>query len=330
MSRKRRNNTRAATREVNERILGSQLGNMNMPETLHAMRINQYVKLIEQLAVSRFKWKNLPPYIDERYLELTLFENGLALFFPDKNLHRFMVTSGNIGGVNNYDNPTEFTPVATGYSYRTLTGRECVPIWDNQLRCTMRDVCWNYATRLANCDRALDVNLDNLSIPLIIVTGEQGRLTANNLMRAREDGQPYVYMNDATDINGMFNTFPNSTPFLADKLLNAKQQVWNELINFLGIDNSSTEKKERLLEDEIQSSNSRTNVYRLTYLKARQQACDAINRLYRFDYPIGVEWNDLTTGGLLDAKGATSKDFIAVSETSAQGVQQPGMGGELS
>ena len=132
------------------------------------------------LAVSRFKWINLPPYIDERYLELTLFENGLALFFPDKRpgVNRFMVTSGNIGGVNNYNNPTSFQPVAANYSHPQIGSKECVPIWDNQLRCTMIDVMWNYATRLAIADRALDVNLDNISVPLIIATSETNKLTA--------------------------------------------------------------------------------------------------------------------------------------------------------
>ena len=112
----KRNNARKAAHWDNQSVLGSMWGNLNLPEMRQSLRINQYMKLIEMLAVSRFKWINLPPYIDERYLELTLFENGLALFFPDKRkgVNRFMVTSGNIGGANNYNNPTSFQPVATG------------------------------------------------------------------------------------------------------------------------------------------------------------------------------------------------------------------------
>lgn len=300
---RRRNNARKATQWDNTRVLGSMWGNLNMPEMRQALRINQYMKLIEMLAVSRFKWRNLPPYIDERYLELTLFENGLALFFPDKKRHRFMVTAGNIGGVNNYNNPTTFQPVAANYSYPQIGSHQCVPIWDNQLRCTMIDVMWNYATRLAIADRALDVNLDNLSVPLIIATSETNKLTVQNLMKAREDGDPYIYAYDSADITGMFNTFPNLTPYLADKITQTKTQVWNELVNYLGIDNSTTEKKERLLESEVTAGNSRTNVFRLSYLKARQQACDTINRLWKFDLPIGIEWNDTTSGGLLESDG---------------------------
>ena len=66
-------------------------------------------------------------------------------------------------------------------------------------------------------------------------------------MKAREDGDPYIYAYDSADITGMFQTFPNVTPFLADKIITTKTQVWNELVNYLGIDNSATEKKERRL-----------------------------------------------------------------------------------
>lgn len=305
----KRNNARKAAHWDNQSVLGSMWGNLNLPEMRQSLRINQYMKLIEMLAVSRFKWINLPPYIDERYLELTLFENGLALFFPDgrKGVRRFMVTSGNIGGVNNYNNPTSFQPVATNYSHPQIGSKKCVPIWDNQLRCTMIDVMWNYATRLAIADRALDVNLDNISVPLIIATSETNKLTAQNLMKAREDGDPYIYVYDTADITGMFQTFPNMTPFLADKIITTKTQIWNELVNYLGIDNSTTEKKERLLESEVTAGNSRTNVFRLSYLKARQQACDTINRLWPqmadLGKPISIEWNDTTSGGLLDVDG---------------------------
>lgn len=307
---RKRNNARKAAAWDNQHVLGSMWGNMNLPETQQAMRINQYFKLIEMLAVSRFKWKNLPPYMDERFIELTLFENGLVLFYPDKRQNIFMATAGNIGGVNYYNNPTTFQPVATGYSYPQIGSKECVPIWDNQLRCTMIDVVWNYARRLALADRALDVNLDNISIPLIIATSETSKLTAQNLMKAREDGDPYIYAYDSADITGMFQTFPNTTPFLCDKILQAKTQIWNELVNFLGIDNSTTEKKERLISSEVAAGNSKTNVYRLSYLKARQQACDTINRLWDFTEPIGIEWNDETSGGLLTADGFTDSPHI--------------------
>lgn len=308
MGKRRKNGARKVSLDTKERILGSDWSaiNFNEQDWRQQIRVQKYMKLITMLCISRFKWSGLPNGIDSRYLELTLFDNGVALFFPDKRWHRFVVTSGNFGNVNNYNNPTIFNPIATGYSYKQLNSKECVPIWDNPLRCTMKDILTDYAMRLAIADRALDVSLDNASVPLIIACSETQKLTVQNILRAREEGTPYIYTYDSADINSMFNTFPNTTPFIADKVLNVKTQIWNELVNFLGIQNSTTEKKERLITDEVQAGNEKTNVFRASFLQCRQQACDTINELWLLRggmEPLSVDWSDYLSGGILDTDG---------------------------
>lgn len=307
MSRRTKSNRAAraqCTRNVTERVLGGGITapQYNSLEMRQSMRVQKYLKLIEMLAVSRFEWHGLPDGIDERYLELTLFENGLALFHPNREWKRFVVSGGAIGGLNNYNNPTKFTPIAPQYHPGTMDGKHCVPIWDNPLRATMRDIVADYAIRLANCDKAIDVNLDNVAIPLIIRTKETQKLTVQQMMQAREQGAPYVYTYDTMDTDGMFATFPNQTPNLSKDLLEVKNQIWNEMVTFLGIQNSSTEKRERLVADEAEYAQERTNVYRQSYLKCRQQACDQINRLWfdRVGMHLSVTWRDTGQGAMLD------------------------------
>ena len=43
----------------------------------------QYYNRLTELAISMFEWKNLPPSVDERFLEMTLFSDGVAVFFKD-------------------------------------------------------------------------------------------------------------------------------------------------------------------------------------------------------------------------------------------------------
>ena len=192
--------------------------------------------------------------------------------------------------------------MAPNYAPGTMDSKHCVPIWDNPLRCTMRDVVVDYAMRLASCDKAIDVNLDNVSVPLIIRSKETQKLTVENIMRAREQGAPYVYTYDTMDADGLFATFPNQTPNLSKDLLEVKNQIWNEMVTYLGIQNSSTEKRERLVADEAQYAQERTNVYRQSYLKCRQQACDQINRLWldRVGMHLSVSWRDTGVGASLD------------------------------
>lgn len=276
---------------------------INYGDYLQNTRIGMYCKLLEMLALSRFRWINLPYYLDERFIEMTLFERGLVLFFYDGNLKRFMVTQAAYSGkVNANFNPTSFYPVGPNYSHGKLTAKEAVPIWDNRLRAPMIDILITYSERLAAIDRALDVNIDNVSLPMIIECEETQRTTILNLLQQKDQGLPVIVSYNGSGLADMLKTFPNTTPYLADKLLHDKATVWNEAMKFLGIQNNNSEKKERIVVDEVKSGESATNVFRLSYLQARQTACDQINVMYPH-LDLGVEWGDTASGGLLEVDG---------------------------
>mgnify|MGYP003604830784 CR=1 FL=1 len=44
----------------------------------------QYVNRLTELSISMFDWQNLPDTIDARFLELALFNDGMAVFFKDE------------------------------------------------------------------------------------------------------------------------------------------------------------------------------------------------------------------------------------------------------
>ena len=301
----RRNAKREIQKDNYEALIprSANLGN-NPSQNRRIVNIGIYYHLLKQLAVSRFTWQGLPPGIDERFIELRLFENGgmPLIFFFDKIRLRYMVTECAYQGFQNtYLNPTSFEPYGINYTYRKLQPDECVPIWDNVLRTPMHDVMYMYATRLANIDRAFDVNLDNSVWPQIIVTSETQKLTIENLLKQKEDGAPIVVTYDnLANLDQIVQNIHNSGVYIADKLLNAKAQVWNEAISFLGISNSNTEKKERLISDEVEAGAEKTDVFRLAFLKTRQQACDQINNMFGADgILVGVDWSDNTSDGTI-------------------------------
>lgn len=268
--------------------------------TRNMSRKTMYMKIIKMLAISRFTWTGLPAGMDERFIELTLFERGSCLFFPDERLGRFLVAQMNYAGnVNLWYNPTTFTPVGNNYTHAPMDSKHAVPIWDNFLRVTMYDVLEMYANRLAMMDRALDVNIDNINIPLILSCNETQKLTVENLLRNREEGMPVILTYSDLDLSELVKIFPNNTPYLADKILHEKANIWNECVRYLGIESGGAEKKERLITDEAKNQESSTNVFRLNYLKSRQQACDIINGLWP-DLTVGVKWSDITTGGIME------------------------------
>lgn len=48
-----------------------------------------WVRQLTSLAISRFKWTNLPETIDERFLELCLFHHALSVFYYNKDLDAY-------------------------------------------------------------------------------------------------------------------------------------------------------------------------------------------------------------------------------------------------
>ena len=56
-----------------------------------------------------------------------------------------------------------------------------------------------------------------------------------------------------------------------------KKQIWNEALCFLGISNLQMEKKERLVTDEVNSSNELINLNLQSFLIPRQEACKKFN-----------------------------------------------------
>ena len=52
-------------------------------DSFNRLTYNFYYDRLLEMSLSRYEWLNLPESVDARFLELTLFKNGLALFFDD-------------------------------------------------------------------------------------------------------------------------------------------------------------------------------------------------------------------------------------------------------
>lgn len=59
---------------------------------------NFYFDRLTELAVSVFKWENLPNTVDSRYLEMCLFREGAAVFFKDDVVDDYLCLSVNRKG----------------------------------------------------------------------------------------------------------------------------------------------------------------------------------------------------------------------------------------
>lgn len=239
-----------------------------------------YLEKLTELAISMFEWKNLPKEIDPRFLELTLFSDGQAVWFKDEELDKYLALQVIINGrLDVYRVPIDRRAFAVNGYQRKLNIDNSVIIYNNYLRTNSYKMCVMYAKKLYALDRIIDVNANAQKTPVLIRVDESQRLTATNTYKEWDGNSPVIYGDKSLDPN-MLSVLRTDAPYVADKIYQLKTQYWNEALTHLGISNLNIQKKERLVSDEVVRSQGGTIASRYSRLQARREACDKINEMF--------------------------------------------------
>ena len=268
------------------------------------------------LAISVFKWDNLPEGVDERMLEFWLLRDGFVGFFYDEALksdERRRAPEGYAvlpmmiqGQWDIYEYPRDRRAYAVnGFNYE-CTEDNSVIIYQNYLRVPMWLTLWQYAYRLAETQRTIDINCKQQRTARIIRCSDDQRLTYLNAAKEVDEGRPWVHGDKNLDLDA-FQVFDITTPYVGNELQTYKHQIWNEALTYLGIENVNTDKKERLISDEVVNNMGDVEAERFTRLNARKQACDEINRLFGLDVKV-----DFRSGTYIRT-GATGNAMLETS-----------------
>lgn len=245
----------------------------------NATYIQYYNRLIE-LSIAMFDWTGLPDTIDPRFLELTLFKYGQAVFFEDEVMGYLALTNAVQGGFDVYGYPVASRAYSPYNNYqKNLTLDDSVIIYNNYLRKPSSLDVEVFAKRLYNLDRVIDVNANAQKTPVLIKCAETQRLTMKNLYKEFDGNSPVIFGdNGLNDAN--FTVLSTEAPYVADRIYQLKTQIWNEALTYLGISNINVQKKERLITDEVSRNMGGVIASRYSRLNARQNACEKINKMF--------------------------------------------------
>lgn len=257
----------------------------------------QYLRVLSELAVSMFEWQNVPDSIDVRYLEMQLFLSGVAVWFKDEELEnqpQLCLSCLPSGNFDVYGYPT----IRTAYSryngyYKSLSNSDSVIIYNNFLRTPSVADSMIYAKRLYKLDRIVDVNANAQKTPILVRATEKQRLALLNVYKEYDGNSPVIFGDNDLDPTALRAVTTNA-PYVADKIYELKTQYWNEALTRLGISNINTQKKERLITDEVSRNQGGIVASRYSRLESRRTAANKINQMfgtnitvkYRQDYQI--------------------------------------------
>lgn len=248
-------------------------------DRLNRNTFNDYFNRLFELAINMFKWENLPDTVDERFLELALCEKGYCLYFNDEIMGNLALTCKIGGELDVYRIPTRRIAFAVNGYQAERTNKDSVLIYNNYLHTPTMQTISLYAERLTAIERAIDLNVNAQKTPIALLTDEKQKRTIEEIYRKYEGNAPVIIGAKNLDLDSV-KALTTGAPYVADKLNILKRQIWNEALTFFGIENANTEKRERLVSDEITSNLGGVQAQRYVMLNAREQAADKINRMF--------------------------------------------------
>lgn len=290
-------------------------GNSPTNQMKKSMRNNQlgwrqYYNRLTELAISMFEWKNLPDTVDPRFLELTLFGDGQAVFFKDEVMGHLCLQCMIGGQLDIYRIPIDRTAFASNGYQNQLTKDNSVIIWNNLIHTNSMLEVENFSRRLWNLDRIIEVNANAQKTPVLVTATEQQRLTMLNLYKAWDGNEPFIFGDKQLDPNSL-RVLKTDAPYLARDLYELKTEYWNEALTYLGISNVNIVKRERLITDEVTRNMGGVVASRYSRLEARKQAAKEINKMFGLNIEVAYrqDYQDVSDETIEQGNVTDSMEF---------------------
>lgn len=263
------------------------------------LTFTDYLNRFKKVALSVFEWVNLPKSMNAQWLEKCLYYNGMATLLKDKNYGFINTNCCSNGKLNIYGLPTNlncfsfeyqtnrklYTGLMTGLTEAQKEAREyyeCILVQNNWDRTPTAGSMELFALRLYEAERTADVNIKAQKTPIMVLVDEEQRLLMENLYNQYDGNRPFIFGDKKQLGSDVLRAIKTDAPFIADKIIDYKKEIWNEALTFLGINNIMVDKKERLITDEANSNNELINLNLQSYLAPRQEACRQFNEKFGF------------------------------------------------
>lgn len=273
------------------------------------MRSYQYwMYRLRCVAMSAFEWTGLDELgIDSRFVEYCMLNWGMGGFFElregtgsyafaqatpmsrlnlywNPNKIKLMPANGSIGWTRHawYWAERLGTPGAIVHKPNAIV------LWDNIDRTPIYPLLESFARRLENIDRKIDININAQATPYIMDIDERQRQDAINLYQQITGNEPMIIANKNRAELLQPSVLNLEATFVADKMDDELTKIWYRALTMLGVDNTNTEKRERMIDAEATANNEDIMLMRRSRLATRRRFCEQVNE--RFGLDISVKY----------------------------------------
>lgn len=249
---------------------------------------NDYLDRMRKICLSMFEWVNLPDSCNARFLEQCLYYQGQAALLYDKDYGYLNTMASDGGYINIYGLPTEIMCYSYRFNqrrslYTVDTGeekdKECILVLNNYDRVPTSYTISLFAYRLAEAQRTADVNIKAQRTPILITTDQKQYFTLKKMYEEYDGNTPAIFADKNVITPDALKAIKTDAPVIIKDIMDYKREIWNEFLTFMGISNLS-EKRERMISNEIDSNNELVNLNLQALLIPRKEACKRFNEKY--------------------------------------------------
>lgn len=279
------------------------IGSYKVPGALHPLQnatAAYFAKYLTEKAISVFKW-DLPETWDKDYFLYVLYLAGYVGVIDTGSKFGVIPQYGTLGGYNVYYAPQRFlyaNPLLGNGDLIIHEECELIKLQGNYTG--IYDMICYYASKMALLAEAFDMNAINSKLSKIFWAKDIN--AANSFKKAFDQiasGNPAVFIDKSLkDVNDKGEPISSWTWFnenlkenyLITDMLSDLRTLENEFCTDLGIPNANTNKRERLITDEVNANNVETYTRADLWLERLQECVKRVNAKYGLS--ITVDWRN--------------------------------------
>lgn len=217
--------------------------------------------------------------LTSRLIERTLYQSGYGIFFMWEGKLMFLPAAVS-NDLNVFWEPTEFWPIGNHLPFEIKNTKEnCVLCRNNSFGMPSVDICRYYANKIAEIQRAMDVNLFQSKIQFAFETSSENEFSVKNMINNVDKNEVAILANRS--IMNSVNLINTGFQYYIDKYTAYKADMINEFLQVFGFKNIDIQKSERLTYAEATSKDEFTyDGFFGDMLEMRQEAADNVNKMF--------------------------------------------------
>ena len=282
----------------------NQYNAMRSPSTVHCRNtalVEYYTRYLFQKVISVFEFEGLPQEWADNYFKYVLFGYGvIAVIYTDK--YGVICQDCGLSGFDVFYQPTRCiiaNPHLPGIKeFKIHENCEIIKLQPDYG--SVMDLVTTYADLMALALETTGANLLNSKLSYVFFA--ENKTAAESFKKLYDrvaSGEPMavidknLLLEDGTPAWRMFTQNVGQN-YITDRLLNDMKTLEDQFNTVIGVPNANTQKRERMITDEVNANNVDTQCRVNLWLETMNKDIEKVNKMFGTDIKVKYRYDDIT------------------------------------